>query len=212
MKQYKILIIGLGSIGKRHIRIFKQLIDCKIVVLRQKNKISENFPGVDKFLYSCKDLQREDIDFAVICTPPALHINSAIDLAKNNIPFIIEKPVASSLKRINSLSKLIESKKLPVLVGFNLRHHVLYKKIKDIISSDKLGKILAFFAETGQYLPRWRNYDYRKSCSAHKELGGGVIFDLAHELDFATDLLGDVDRVICFKDKYGRYCRDNFCS
>jgi predicted dehydrogenase len=201
MRQFNVLVIGLGSIGKRHIKILKETIACKILVMRNKNKVAEDLPGVDKYVYGWKGINRENIDFAIICTPTALHINSALALARRNIPFLIEKPVSASLNKVNELVRLVNSKKLPVLVGFNLRHHFLYKKIKKIISSGELGKILAYFSETGQYLPQWRSYDYTKSCSSSKELGGGVIFDLTHEIDLAADFLGNVERAVCFKGK-----------
>ena len=64
-----------------------------------------------------------------------------------------------------------------------------------------MGKMYSFLAETGQYLPDWRDSDYTNGYSAHKELGGGVIFDLTHEIDLAVDLLGEVNYLSCFKDK-----------
>jgi len=99
------------------------------------------------------------------------------------------------------LLKIVQDKGLPALVGFNLRYHCLYKKIKEIIASNKLGRIFSFQAETDQYLLEWRDFDYTKSYSAYKELGGGVIFDLTHEIDLAVDLLGQVNWLTCFKDK-----------
>ncbi len=201
MKQYKVLIVGLGSIGRRHIKILKEIIDCNIFVLRQKNKNKEDIPEVEGYIFKWEDLQYKDIDFAIICNPSVFHVDTAITLAQKSIPFIIEKPVCISMSKIPQLIRIVNDKKLPVLVGFNLRYHYLYKRIKKIIASNKMGTMYSFLAETGQYLPDWRDFDYTKSSSAQKELGGGVIFDLTHEIDLAVDLLGEVNWLSCFKDK-----------
>lgn len=201
MKSYKVLIIGLGSIGRRHIRIIKEILDCSIIVLREKNKTREPIPAVEEYIFDWHELQNQDIDFAVICNPPAFHVKTAIILAQKNIPFIIEKPICVSMDKIPKLIQIVKDKKIPVLVGFNLKYHFLYKKIKEIIASHKLGSIYSFFAETGQYLPDWRDYDYTKSSSAQKKLGGGVIYDLTHEIDLSVDLLGEVSWLSCLKDK-----------
>jgi len=201
MKRYKVLIVGLGSIGRRHIKILKEIIDCNIFILRQKNKTKEDIPEVEEYIFKWEDLQNKDIDFAIICNPSVFHVDTAITLAQKSIPFIIEKPVCISMSKIPQLIRIVNDKKLPVLVGFNLRYHYLYKKVKEIIASNKMGKMYSFLAETGQYLPDWRDSDYTNGYSAHKELGGGVIFDLTHEIDLAVDLLGEVNYLSCFKDK-----------
>jgi len=113
----------------------------------------------------------------------------------------MEKPVCVAMNKVPQLIRLVNDKNLPVLVGFNLRYHYLYNKIKEILASNKLGKILSFFSETGQYLPYWRDSEYTNSYSAHKELGGGVIYDLTHEIDLAVDLLGEVNYLSCLKNK-----------
>lgn len=201
MKQYKVLIIGLGSIGRRHINILKEIIDCNIFVLRQKNKVKKRIPAVEEYIFNWDDVQNKSIDFAIICNPPVFHVDTAIILAQKSIPFILEKPVCVSMNKVPQLIKIVNDKKLPVLVGFNLRYHDLYKKIKEITDSNKLGKIYSFFAETGQYLPEWRDFYYTRSYSAHKELGGGVILDLTHEIDLAFDLLGEINWLSCLKVK-----------
>jgi len=202
MPRYKVLIIGLGSIGKRYINILNKICACEIYALREHNKDREDTASICSYIFDRQELLGLGIDFAIICNPSALHMETALFLAKNGIPFVIEKPVCVSINRnVRKLLNIVKNKKLQVLVGFNLRYHYLYKKIKHIISSGKLGKILSFFSETGQYLPTWRNFDYQRSYSSHKELGGGVIFDLTHEIDLAADLLGEVRYLTCLKSK-----------
>jgi len=201
MKKYKALIIGLGSIGRRHVRVLKSTGKCAISILRLKNKLTEKEPGVDNFLFSWKDFRKADMDFAIICTPPFMHVDAISRLAGNNIPFIVEKPVCISMKNANSVIKAVKAGRIAAMVGFNMRYHYLYRKIREIIRSGRLGRVISFLAETGQYLPDWRDYEYEKCYSASKKLGGGVIFDLTHEIDIAVDILGPVDRLSCLKSK-----------
>ena len=122
MKQYKVLLFGLGSIGRRHIKVLKEIIGCNIFVFRQKNKTKEDIPEVEEYIFNWDYLQNKNIDFAIICNPPVFHIDTAIILAKKNIPSIIEKPVCVSMNNVPQLIRLVNDKNLPVLVGFNLRH------------------------------------------------------------------------------------------
>jgi len=201
MKKYKVLIVGLGSIGKRHARLLQEISESQIYVLEQRDFGPEDYSCVEEYCYSWDDLKAKDLGFAVICNPTVFHVETALILAKNNIPFLMEKPVCTTLENTSRLIEIVNAKQLPVLVGFYLRHHYLYKRIKEIQKSGQMGKLLSTFVETGQYLPEWRDYDYTKSVSAHKEMGGGVIFDLTHELDLAFDLSGEVGNLHCFKDK-----------
>lgn len=196
------MIVGLGSIGKRHIRILKEILNsCSIFVLREKRKIKEKIAGVREYIFDWKDLQSINIDFAIVSNPSAFHIDTALMLAQKKIPFIVEKPVCVSMNRVSQLVRMVKDRNLPVLVGFNLRYHYLYKKIKEIITSNQMGRMSSFLAETGQYLPDWRDFDYTQSYSGYRVLGGGVIFDLTHEIDIAVDLLGEIDSVSCVTAK-----------
>jgi predicted dehydrogenase len=86
-------------------------------------------------------------------------------------------------------------------VGCNMRFHPGVRALKEVVDTGTLGAILSARFEFGQYLPDWRpSTDYRTSYSARSELGGGIILDAIHELDYATWLLGDVSEVACFAD------------
>jgi predicted dehydrogenase len=88
------------------------------------------------------------------------------------------------------------------MLGFNLRFHPCLQKIKDILDEGKIGRTISAKAEVGQYLPDWHpSEDYRKSYSAQKALGGGIILDAIHEIDYVRWFLGDVSEVFCYADK-----------
>jgi len=197
VKRLRILIIGTGSIGRRHITLLKKCGQHTIVAYRRiKNKRT---PGVDEYIDSLENLKKSDIDCAVICNPSSLHVSTALILARQNIPFLMEKPVCVDSRNVSLLQKTVSKKRLPVLVGFNMRYHILFEKMKTLIESKSLGSPISMCMETGYYLPNWRSRDYKKCYSAHKNMGGGVIFDLTHEIDIAVELMGSVREVSCIK-------------
>ncbi len=202
----KILFLGLGSIGKRHLRILKGLTDAEIISLESgRRQLSPAFIkeyGIIR-LSDFHQAIKTHPDFAIIANPTYLHLNTALKLANAGIPFLIEKPVSDSLEGLDKLKKIVTQKKLPVMVGFQLRHHPGYKKMVEIINSGKVGQPLNLQGHVGQFLPTWRpEVDYRKSYSAKKDAGGGVILDLCHELDIAVSIMDQVESINCYCDHY----------
>ena len=135
----RILIVGLGSIGQRHLESLKKLFknSVKIFTLNStKNKliIYDNFKtkkvnSLIKFYkieaIDINQVENYKIDVAFICNPPSLHIDIAIKLAKKNCNLFIEKPLAieTHQKKIKILNKIIKKRKLLVKVGYQLRYH-----------------------------------------------------------------------------------------
>jgi predicted dehydrogenase len=142
-------------------------------------------------------------DFAIISNPTAFHVETAITLADVGIPFLIEKPVSDRLDGLDKLRSIIKKKSLPVLVGFQLRYHPGYQRLLELLKEGVIGRTLGFHGYVGQYLPNWReNTPYQQSYSSKKDLGGGVIFDLCHEIDIAISVLGKATTVSCFCDHF----------
>jgi predicted dehydrogenase len=205
-RKLTVLFIGLGSIGRRHLRLLREMADVKILWWRSgKGVYSQDFDremGVTIFPNLSQAIERRP-DFAIISNPTALHVETAITLARAGIPFLIEKPVSDRVESLDTLRKLVYERSLPVLVGFQLRYHPGYRQLLELLKIGEMGQPLCLQGHVGQYLPDWRpDTDYQKSYSAKKNLGGGVIFDLCHEIDIALSLFGEVGKVSCFCDHY----------
>jgi len=141
-------------------------------------------------------------DLVFICTPPSAHIKIALEAVKNNAHVFIEKPLSNSLNKVDELNKIAKKKNLQIFVGYCFRFHKGLQLVKKMVDEQKIGKILSIRAEFGQYLPDWRPWqDYKKSYTAKKDLGGGIILDGSHEIDYARWLIGNVESVFCFADK-----------
>jgi predicted dehydrogenase len=114
----------------------------------------------------------------------------------------IEKPLSDTLDRVDEL--VAETRKLGrvVQLGFNLRFHPGLTMMRQLVEAGTIGNVLWGRAEFGQYLPDWRPWqDYRISYTAHRHLGGGIILDGSHELDYVMWLMGEPTEVMCMASK-----------
>jgi len=191
-------IVGLGSIGCRHLRLARELrSDLNIIAVRsRKGKKIEEEKLVDSVVYSLEDAIDCGIKAAIIATPAVYHVQQAIKLMEKGIHVLIEKPLSHSLHNMTELLKVNKKTKTVALVGYCLRYNSGALKFFDIINSKKIGQILHVQVDCGSYLPDWRKgMDYRESVSAKAELGGGVLLELSHELDYIRWFFGEMKSV-----------------
>ncbi len=189
------LVIGSGSIGIRHIRSLLKS-DCKLAAYRtRKGNISKLPPDITDALMI---FHNEDEAFAwkpefiIISNPTNLHLRYLLKAIDLNIDVLVEKPVAMSIEEIKIAHEKISKRKNRIAVGYNLRFHPIVTTIKDLISSKRYGKVLKADLRVGHYLPYWHPYeDYRTGFAARRELGGGVLRTLSHEIDLGQYWFGN---------------------
>ena len=200
----KALIVGYGSIGKRHIQNLSNYSDIEIIVCTKRKQDIFLKKNKCKVIKSLKKSISENPDFAIISNVTSLHIETAIELANAGIHFLIEKPLSHNQNGVKKLLNVIKTKKLITLIGCHLRFHPCIIKIKEIIEKKKIGKVLAVQAQNSSYLPDWHPYEnYKESYAAKKELGGGVVLTSIHELDYLYWLFGKINDVFSISDKSG---------
>lgn len=183
-----VLIIGLGSIAKKHISVLKSLkYEVKIYALRSNPEVTaEN--GVTN-VFNINNLP-ELIDFVIISNPSHLHFQFIELFSKKGIPLFIEKPVVHSLENVDSLLSLVEENNILTYVACNLRFHPCLTFLKRNLDfeAQRINEVNVY---CGSYLPDWRpGRDFRTIYSANSSMGGGVHLDLFHELDYTTWLFG----------------------
>jgi len=190
----RLLIVGFGSIGKRHARVVRKILPrVEIIVLRHQSCDDTLNYDIYHCVTSFKDAIKLKPQLAVIANPATYHLNISLLLANAGVHLFIEKPISNSAKGISSLIKVCKKKNLKLMIGYNLRFLNSLQKFRKFIISKALGEALSVRAEIGQYLPSWRpNFDYQNSVSAKKELGGGVLLELSHDIDYLTWLFGDI--------------------
>jgi len=193
-----ILIIGLGSIGKRHLRNLIHLGEENITIVTTSENIPLEFNTFTTYTNTEKALKENIFSHAFICTPTSNHISDLNLVLKYNVPNIyLEKPVSHNLNNIEEVKGLLQNTKR-IVVGYDLHFDPGLMKIKELICEGKLGKIFSINAVVGQYLPNWRpDQDYKKSMSAKIDKGGGVMLDLVHEFDYLRWLIGSPTMIAC---------------
>tara|TARA_B100000579_G_scaffold437776_1_gene468952 strand:- start:2407 stop:3318 length:912 start_codon:yes stop_codon:yes gene_type:complete len=182
----KVLIIGLGSIGKRHISVIKKLQPkTKFYALRSSKK-SKDYEDIVN-LNSWEEVAEYNFDFSIVSSPSSLHLKHIEKLSKYNLPVFVEKPLCvsrSELKKIN-----VDKFHMMTYVGLNMRFHPLIIYLKNFLNNSDF-KIYEINAYHGSYMPSWRPGNHKKIYSSNNELGGGVHLDLIHEPDLLHFLFG----------------------
>lgn len=192
----RVLIVGLGSIGKRHLRLARELLpDADIRVLRHQAcaSIPENANG-------CFSSLEQAIDFspqlAVIASPATFHMDAAQPLARAGVHLLIEKPLSAAFDGVPQLLGACREQGTALLTGYSLRFLPSLQRFRAMLKEHAIGPVLSVRCEIGQYLPSWRpDADYRQGVSARHKLGGGALLELSHEIDYLRWIFGEVDWV-----------------
>ena len=198
----KILVVGYGSIGKRHVKNLSSLNQTQVSVC-SKNKEAWKLEkkGIKTFT-TIEQALKEKHNVAIICNETSMHIKTAIKLADNDYHIFLEKPISNSLKNIPALIKIIKRKKLITMVGCNMRFHHGIKLMKSLIDKNEIGSILSVTVENGSFMPDWHPWEnYQISYASQKKLGGGVVLTQIHEIDYLYWFFGKVDDVYSFTEK-----------
>lgn len=188
-------LIGRGSIGTRHLNNLKSLSYDKIIafsgISNQKKDVEyRNRYGIET-VHNIEDVRRIKPDAFIIANPTAKHIEFAEVAVDMNCHIFMEKPLSHNFKGVTKLKKSLSDKNLVFCLGNCLRFHPVLIKIKRLIEDGAFGDIYFARIMAGQYLPDWHpGEDYKQSYSAKKELGGGVVLTLQHEIDYAYWLFG----------------------
>ena len=203
---HKIAIISLGSIGRRHIRLIKKYYPkIRIVLVRIAN--AKSWPEevmADTVVPSVGCAIKEGVDGAIICSPASFHLEHAKLFIKQGLAVLIEKPLSNNLISAKIFQEAQYADNKLIMLGYVFRHSVAANKMKSLINSGELGKILAVDIKCKSNLTDWRpGMDYRQSVSANRKLGGGVLLELSHEIDYASWFFGPLEVVTAHVESSG---------
>lgn len=192
----KVAVIGLGNIAKRHRHNLKLLFPkIELLVMSASGRIpEEDISDCDGTATSIEELIQAQVELVIVASPAPFHAQHSIPFIEAGIPALIEKPVTTSVEDAKAINRAIELHQTPVSIGYCLRYLPSAQKLKLLLESGRIGTLYNANIEIGQYLPDWRpNKNYRDSVSAQKILGGGALYELSHELDYAQWLLGPLN-------------------
>lgn len=190
------LVVSLGSIGHRHIGNLRLLSpDAQIGVLRTHTRLgaaTESLPeGVDVQFFELDDALTFAPDAVVVASPASTHAHYAMAFIARGIPVLIEKPLADTTRGLRELVAEAAEHQVRAAVAYNLRYKPSLQYVRQQVLTGCIGEVLSVRAEVGQYLPDWRpGTRYQDNVSAQAALGGGVLLELSHELDYLYWMFG----------------------
>ena len=192
-----ICVVGLGSIGRRHVRNAVSL-GAEVVALRT-GRAHPDVPDLD---VAITETNAQDSAIAmrpalaVIANPTHLHCRDATAFANAGIPVLIEKPLSHTLDGLDALETALTRTRARGFVGYMMRFDPGIAALKRAIDAGEIGPVHTASVEWSTHLPDWHPWeDYKESYAARADMGGGVVLTCSHEIDLALHLFGPCDRV-----------------
>lgn len=204
MKKIKsITIVGVGSIGERHLRCFAATSRAEVSFCESnpalRQTIAERY-GNPRAFDAFELALAEQPDAVVICTPAHLHVPMALAAARAGVHLLIEKPLGISLEGVTELQETIARKGLIAGVAYVYRTHPALIAMRDALRSGQFGNPVQITANCGQNFPHYRPA-YRDTYYRDRATGGGAVQDaLTHIINAGEWLVGPVDRLVADLD------------
>lgn len=206
----KVLFVGLGSIGQRHLRNLSALgVASELIAYRATRHVpvlgeggaqpegptlAERY-GLIEVETLAEGLARGPA-LVFVCNPSSLHLEVALAAAEAGAHLFLEKPLATEWEGVARLEALVAEKGLVVTVGFQLRYDPGIEQIAAWLRAGRLGRVASALFVNGEYLPDMHPWeDYRSGYAARRDLGGGNLHTQCHDLDLARWLFGMPRRV-----------------
>ncbi len=193
-KKINIAVVGIGLMGLQHVKAIhkskKAELHSIVDISKNANILAKKYK-VPLYKNINSLLNNKDFDAVIIATPNQLHEKHTIGFLKSKIPVLLEKPISDNIKSAEKIIKNSKKNKTPLLIGYHRRHNSIVSKVKKIITSKKLGKIVS--ANVLCWLYKHKKYFNKKWRT---EKGGGPLgINLVHDIDMMCYLLGPVKYV-----------------
>jgi predicted dehydrogenase len=203
MRKINISIVGTGLMGLQHIKAISKSKKANLHSIVDISKNSENLSKQHKvplYLNVEELLCSKNLDAVIVATPNQLHETHTTSFLKKKIPVLLEKPISNNIKSAKRIINSSKKNKTPILIGYHRRHNSIASKVKDIVSSGKLGTIVS--ANILCWLYKHKEY-YKETWRTSK--GAGPLgINLVHDIDLICYLLGPVQFVQAFTSNRNR--------
>mgnify|MGYP006134785465 FL=1 len=192
-----IAVLGLGTIGKRHVLAIDKIDDIQVCGIIDLDPLTKNFCDINNIPFYT-DLQKlkndSELDGVIISTPTISHFDGAFSALKLGLDILIEKPISANVSQANEISNIAKEQNCKVLVGHQRRYYPLVLKTKEIIKEKKIGKVIGLSGIWGLRKDiEYFDANWRKEVTA-----GPVITNLIHEIDCLRFIFGEIDAVSSF--------------
>lgn len=190
----RILVVGGGLIGARHLQAVEAHPGCELVGLVDPNPAVLSRHDVARFA----DMAEVEVpvDGVILATPTNLHAAQGAYAAGRGWHMLIEKPVAGKLAEAQALEKAIGASSVATLVGHHRRYHACVQQLRDLIAGGAIGApvtaslIWAMRKPDGYFEGNWRTAG-----------GSPVLINLVHDIDLLRFILGEINSVIALRGR-----------
>ncbi len=203
MRHHRVLVIGVGSIGERHLRCFLATRRAEVGLVEinpdLRRNVAERY-GVSTVFDDLASALVSPPDMAVVATPAPLHVPLATELAKAGVHLLIEKPLATRTEGVAQLQGVVDDRGVVAGVAYVYRSHPSIRAVREAVASGRFGKPVELVAVAGQHFPTYRPA-YRTIYYNNRAAGGGAIQDaLTHIINAGEWIVGPVDRLVSDAD------------
>lgn len=200
-ERLRLLVLGCGSIGERHIRCLTNLGEADVIACDNRPERLEAMKelyGVADTALDYAQVDLSGVDAVMVCTPSDQHIGPATRAVEAGCHIFVEKPLAVSMEGVDALISLCRERERVFQMGYVMRHHPNLKEIKALLEIGKIGKVNMVQMKTGYFIGKFRP-EYGQLYWAHAATGGGVIWDASHGLDWIQWLIGPITHVAAMR-------------
>lgn len=197
----KLLIVGGGSVGKRHLRNFRSLgVESFGVVDPRVDRRAELAPepGVIATFETLEASLGGGFSAAIVCAPTAFHVPIGTACLEAGMHVLMEKPLSHTMDGVDEMLETARARGLTFMVGYTYRFWPPLQRLKTLLDEQRIGQLLFMHVAFSQYLPDWHPWeDYRTWFMSKREQGGGALLDESHTLDMVRWLVGEIDDLWC---------------
>ncbi len=207
----RIAVLGYGGIARRYLDLLREMDFAEffaepldVMLMRGgRSPLNEEHRWVRQ-AFEMNEILSFAPQAAIIASPATEHIRQGQALAEVGADLLIEKPLSASLSGVDELIATCDRRGLVLMVGYNLAYLDALDDFIGGVHAGDYGRVLALHASVGQFLPDWRPHlDYRRSVSASTALGGGVVAELSHEIEYVDRLIGGTTELFCCSGRSG---------
>ena len=200
----KVLIIGSGGIGRRHLKGYGQTGRASLAIVEpdsgRRAEATALF-GITEAYANIVDAPLSHFDLAVICAPANFHVPLMQRCAEAGLAFMVEKPLSVTMEGVDKALDLVRRNKVEARVGYIRRVAEEVIALRNQIVAGKIGTLRLAYLNASQEFPKYRP-DFQQTYYARPEMGGGAILDAAsHLFDMLIWIMGKPTDVSCMFDR-----------
>lgn len=191
-----ILVLGTGSVGRRHAKNLVALgaeVACMDPSKDRLEQAQREIPGITATFATLEESLPHAAKWTgvVVASPPSVHVTQALRAIRSGIPVLLEKPVSPDLASAQQLARAVRLSGVPLLLGYTYRWWPPLREIRDRVLSGVVGPLRHARITMSAHLADWHPWErYQDFFMAKRELGGGALLDESHFIDIMLWMFG----------------------